>query len=57
MWKNIFSKTVLGAAAGAAFHVASDPKNPIVWGESLSIVFAAWGARRAIAKGPTDPPA
>lgn len=48
--KKFFTKTVLGAVAGAAFHVASDYKNPIVWGESLSIVMAAWGARNAIAK-------
>lgn len=50
MWKHLFSKTVLGAAAAAAFHVASDYKNPVTWGESVGIVIGAWGARDAIAK-------
>lgn len=50
MWQHFFTKTVLGAVGAAAIHILSDPRNPIIWGESVGMVVAAWGAREAIAK-------
>ncbi len=46
------SKTVLYAVLGAGVHVASNWKSPAAWAEGASIVGAAYGARKAIAKGP-----